>query len=587
VYGRAFRWVWEAARLEFLATVLAQVLGAVALGIGLLAGRSVVERLTDTNGDESLRSFVPAVLVLGVALLVSGLATVATSEARVLISELVSRQLQSEIIEIAGSVDYEQYETQDFHDLLDRATTQGVQSSLQLVYDTLAIANTIATSVVLIGVVATTVPEILPGLALVALPFLLAARASGNLAFRTLYDLTPDDRLRIYLYSALRGVREARELRVFELQSTLHGRWKTLYASRLARIRRLAMRRTLLNGLATAAGAALVAAVLLVTVDAALDGRVTLADAAVAIVALQQLSGRVRGATSSAGSLRRSVLFLDDFERFRSFRRPQAADVHRAEPRDLETLRVEGLSFTYPGTDREVLHDIDLELRRGEVVALVGVSGSGKSTLAHLVAGLYRPTSGRITWDGVDITTLSPRDYWRSVTAVFQDFARYQLTAHENVTMSDHRRADDLAAAQVAARRAGIEAAIDALPAGWQTMMSRAFEGGADLSVGQWQRIAVARAFFRDATLLLFDEPASALDPLAEQDLYRRIEELCGSGTVLLVSHRFSTVRLAQRIYVMADGRIVEHGTHGELMAKRGHYAQLFEAQAAGYLRSV
>jgi ATP-binding cassette subfamily B protein len=174
--------------------------------------------------------------------------------------------------------------------------------------------------------------------------------------------------------------------------------------------------------------------------------------------------------------------------------------------------------------------------------------------------------------------------YWPSVAAVFQDFVRYELTARENVALSDHSRLDDHAAVRAASTRAGIEQAIDRLPRGYETMMSRAYDGGADLSVGQWQRLAVARAFFREAPLLVLDEPAAALDAVAEQRLYERLVELCQSRSVLLISHRFSTVRLADRICLLQDGRIAEQGTHAELMALGGQYAELFNLQASSYL---
>jgi ATP-binding cassette subfamily B protein len=364
----------------------------------------------------------------------------------------------------------------------------------------------------------------------------------------------------------------------------LEDRWDRLYDERVGRLRALALRQSLLHGLAALIGAMLVSGVLLVLVDAAIDGRITLADAAVAIVALQQLTGRLRSAASASGSLRQSTLFLDDFERFR---RLGPAHVASGEPPAVPTdarIVVDHVSFCYPGTDVLVLDDVSLELRPGEIVALVGLSGSGKTTLAHLVAGLYRPTKGRILIGGVDATTIARDRYWQSVAVVFQDFVRYQLTARENIAMSDRSRLDDLRAVVDAADRAGIEQVLRRLPDGYETMMSRAYEGGADLSIGEWQRVAVARAFFRETPLLILDEPAAALDALAEQRLYERLEELCRDRSVLLISHRFSTVRMADRICVLEHGRMIEQGTHAELMALEGRYAELFTLQAKGYL---
>jgi ATP-binding cassette, subfamily B, bacterial len=581
----AGRFVWRAARGVFLLSLAAEVVGALGLGGVLLFGRQLVSQITGEPPVDTLGEVLPATLGLGASLIVSGLSVVVVRQSRWLVAEQVTRHVQEEIIAVSTSIDYEVYERQDFHDHLNRANTQAAESSYELVYAVLNLTNLLATSVVVVGVLIGSVPEVLGVLVLIALPAILAARASARLAFQTTYELTPNDRLRYYLYRALTGRAEARELRVFGLGDVLRRRWDALYDERMRRIRALVRRDVLFNGIAALIGAVLVAGVLLVLVQAAVDGRIDLGDAAVAIVALQQLTTRLRSAASTSGSLRQSTLFLADFDSFR--RRRSGSGSPEQGPPDLPRghLAVENVSFRYPGTDAVVLDDVTLDIAPGEIVALVGVSGSGKTTLAHLVAGLYQPTAGRITFGGVDIAAIPQPEYWRSVAAVFQDFVRYELTARENVAMSDHVRADDLAAVEAAARRAGIDGALERLGSGYETMLSRAYESGADLSVGQWQRVAVARAFFREAPLLILDEPAAALDAIAEQRLYQRLVELCASRSVLLISHRFSTVRLADRICVMHEGRIVEQGTHGELMALAGRYAEMFTVQASGYVQ--
>jgi len=295
------------------------------------------------------------------------------------------------------------------------------------------------------------------------------------------------------------------------------------------------------------------------------------------------LSGRIRAASASAGSLRQSALFLDEFERFQELHSASPAAPAVADPVAAGVLNIDEVSFSYPGTEPLVLDNVSLQIAPGEIVALVGESGSGKTTLAHLVAGLYWPTDGSISYGTQDIRDIGRARWWRSVATVFQDFSRYELSARENIAMSDRTRADDLEAVRSAAQRANIADELGALAAGYDTMLSRSYEGGVDLSVGQWQRVAVARAFFRDAPLLILDEPAAALDARAEQVLHERVEELCQDRSALIISHRFSTVRLADRICVMSQGRIVESGTHPELMDLGGQYAELFNLQARGY----
>lgn len=580
----AIRWVLAAARREFLVTLGAQLIGSIALAVVLLCGRSLAASMTGSTPPESVRSVLPVVLCLGGALFISGLSVVINHEARFVVGELVTRHLETEIIDIAGSVDYERFEEQRFNDLLDRAGEEGAGSAEQLVYDLLSLISSLATSAAMLVVLATTVPSILPVLVLVAIPFVLAARASAQLAFKTSYELTASDRLRYSLFNALVGPSEGKEVRVFGLHQPLSRRWSLLFSDRTERLRRVASRRTLLNGAASLAASALIAGLLVVIVAAAIDDRVTLADAAIAIVALQQIAARIRSTSATSGSLREAALFLADFDEFRSLRQPDRRPSDTAPLPSFSALRVENVTFRYPGTETTVLNDVDLELQQGEIVALVGVSGSGKTTLAHLIAGLYEPTTGRITWDGLDIKDISRPTYWRSLAVVYQDYVEYELTARENVGISDYQRLGDIDSIRAAAKRAGVDDALERLPSGYETMLSRSYDDGATLSQGEWQRVAVARAFFRDAPLLILDEPASALDPIAEKQLYERLVELCTDRSAILISHRFSTVRMANRIYVLHDGRVVEHGSHAELMAIDGAYANLFRVQAAGYL---
>jgi ATP-binding cassette subfamily B protein len=583
VAGEAVHFVWQAARREFVISLVAEGVGALGLVGVLLFGRQLVSELTGDPPADSLADVLPATAGLALSLLMSGLAMVFVRQMRWLLAERVTRRIQEEVIEVSTSVDYELYEQQRFHDQLSRANARAAESSYQLVYDVLMLTNVLATSTAVIVVLVESVPEVLGALVVIALPLVLAARASARLAFRTTYELTPNDRLRSYLYRALTGKPEARELRVFGIATMLRRRWGALYDERMDRLHRLVRREVVFNGLASVCAALLVAAVLLMLVAAAIDGQIGLGDAAVAVVALQQLTSRVRSAASASGSLSESLLFLHDFEEFRRLR----VDAGRPTPdadRPGGPLVVDRVSFRYPGQDRLVLDDVSLELAPGEIVALVGVSGSGKTTLAHLAAGLYRPTVGRITFGGTDVASIPREEYWRSVSAVFQDFVRYELTARENVAISDRVRAGDAASVAAAAQRAGIDGVLCGLADGYETMLSRAYDGGADLSVGQWQRVAMARAFFREAPMLILDEPAAALDAVEEQRLYERLVELCESRTVLLISHRFSTVRMADRICVMHEGRIAEAGTHRELMALRGRYHELFSLQAQGYL---
>jgi ATP-binding cassette subfamily B protein len=268
---------------------------------------------------------------------------------------------------------------------------------------------------------------------------------------------------------------------------------------------------------------------------------------------------------------------------------PVAAGRHRVETMPAREVRFESVSFRYPGSEVDVLRDLDLTIHAHEALALVGVNGAGKSTLVKLLGGVYKPTTGRITVDGVDLAELDLSAWQRRIAAVVQDFLRFPLSVTDNVVFGAVERADDEVALVKVARESGIDDVVRRLPAGWDTVLDKTFDGGVDLSGGEWQRIALARALFAvhaGAGVLVLDEPAAALDVRAEAELVERYLELTSGVASLIISHRFSVVRDADRICVLADGRITEDGTHEQLLDRGGTYATLFRLQAERYLTS-
>jgi ATP-binding cassette subfamily B protein len=248
------------------------------------------------------------------------------------------------------------------------------------------------------------------------------------------------------------------------------------------------------------------------------------------------------------------------------------------------TVRFEAVSFIYPGSERLVLDRIDLALHPGERLALVGENGAGKSTLAKLLLGLYSPTSGRITVNGTDLNEIDPSHWRAQVAAVFQDFVRYELTVRENITYGDLQRLEDEDILLAAAIRSGADQVIAALPGGYTTVLGKSYEEeGQDLSTGQWQKLAIARAYFRDASVLVLDEPTAALDARGEVEVYRRFRDMAEGKSVLLISHRLGSARLADRIVVLEEGRVVEEGRHADLLRRNGRYAEMYSIQASWY----
>jgi ATP-binding cassette, subfamily B, bacterial len=391
------------------------------------------------------------------------------------------------------------------------------------------------------------------------------------------------NRRREYWRSLLTQRGPAAEVRLFGLDGYIVAAWRRLTEPALAETAAARRRHTAVGLWITVAMTVTYSAVALVLILVAARGRLS-AGALVAylylleeyLVQLVNVSWRVRGLQQFLVELRHVPRFLALPGEERQTGRPAPAIV-------TDGLRFEGVSFTYPGAERSALSGIDLHLRPGERVAVVGENGAGKSTLARLLLGLHEPNAGRITVASVNLRDIAPAAWRVRVGAVFQEFVRYSFTARENIGFGRLEKLEDREAIREAARLSGAAAVIEALPEGYETLLGKEFAGGRDLSQGQWQKLAIARAYFRDAELLVLDEPASALDALAEREVYRQFLAVSAGKSVLLISHRLGSARLADRILFLHEGRIVEEGTHDALIAAAGRYAALYAMQAEWY----
>lgn len=572
----ALRLAWQADRRGLLVLVAVNA-GTSAADIGqlLLSGRAV-DAVVD--GD---RRTSPTGRLLAVGAL--GLAAAAGNGVRGAVggpvSQAVLRRAEGRILDVVAAMELADVEDPAFQDRLQRAF-MGAHRLSTLVGGALAVPHA---ALGLAGALATMTANDWP-----LAPLGIAGAVPRWLVMRTVKDPMAvlrsrgrDGRESAIIRHYLTGTNAAHELRVFDASPWLRTRHDRLAEeadqAQLA-IHRENARGNLLGALVGRASEAPAAARLVLRVT---RKEATVAEAVTGGLAARKLAGGFQRIVDAFGSLTRNASMAGDARHFAN--QLPAPGTGVSPPAGFGRIVVEDLCFTYPGRAEPVLDGVNLEINQGEVVALVGENGSGKTTLAKILCSLYRPGKGTIRWDDVDVAGCDPAGVRSRIAIVFQDFVRYpSLSAAENIGIGLPARIHDRAAIVDAARRAGAHDAIAGLPKGYDTVLSRQF-GGADLSTGQWQRVALARAFLRDAPLVVLDEPTAALDPRAERDLFETVASLYRSRSAVLISHRLSSVRFADRICVLAGGRITESGTHDELLGADGVYAELFELQARAY----
>lgn len=582
----AIRLAWAAGPRDLVISALLQVLIGLGTAAQLLVGRDVLTAfLSTTRGTHGLESLIPGLFLLGTLTVGVSFAGAALGEDQRLLGELVTSHVNRRLVSSACSAELVTFESSEFQDRLQRALASAGTRPFQLTTGLLRITGAALSAAAIAGALLLIEPALVVLLLFAWAPLWFATTASSRAFYAFAWRTTGAERVRAYLFHLLTGNAAAKELRAFGSARILADRYARLTEERTAELRRLIRRRLMLGLAGTIGSYGLTALIAGTLAYLALTGRVAPAGALASIPGVILLTQRLQYLSFGATSLYEGALFMEDLN---SFLKSEGEIEPGVSPDPLDPitrLTVEGVSFTYPGGSGPALDGVSLEIHRDEVVALVGENGSGKTTLAKLLCRLYSPDTGSIRWNGLDLADIGTARVRKSVAVLFQDFLRYLLSARENIGMGKVEHLEDLPAIRVAAEMAGADRFLRRLSDGYETMLASEFEGGVDLSGGQWQRVALARALMRDASLLILDEPTAAVDARAETEIFELIRRLGHGRATLLISHRFSTVMSADRIYVLRKGRVAEVGTHVQLMSNDGLYAELYRLQAKAFLQ--
>lgn len=493
------------------------------------------------------------------------------------------------VLEKALQLDLRHFENSETHDKLLRARREASSRPLSLVQQTLVVVRSALTLAGYAGLLIAFSPWAVFGLFLAAVPAFISEARFSQLAYQMLNRRSADARKQIYLEYLLTSDDHVKEVKLFELGPVILDRYKLIAGRLQAEDRRLSTRRTiwttLLSLLSTAAFYACYVAVALATIV----GRLSLGDMSLYLMAFRQGQSTFQVALTALGGMYEDNLYLTNLFEFLAIPTeqptPRSTILSPSLPSQQgEGIRFERVGFKYPDAQDWALRDISLTIPRGQSLALVGENGAGKTTFIKLLTRLYTPTEGRIFLDGVDLSEWAEADLRRRIGVIFQDFSQYQFIVRENVGFGSVRHLDDDARLWRAIDRAGARELVASLSGGLEAQLGRWFFEGAELSGGQWQKVALARAFMREeADVLVLDEPTAALDATAEHAVFERFRALARGRTSIIISHRFPTVRMADRILVLEHGRIIEQGTHAELVNAGRQYAKLFALQAEGY----
>ena len=584
--SKALALVWTTSHALTVALAVLALVGGLLPGAVALVGKLIVDSVVLANRSGltiDRQSAINYVCLEAVAIVLLAASQKGLVVCQSLLRVLLAQRVNELILEKALTLDLAHFEDSEFYDKMSQARSQASSRPLSLITRTFGLCQSALTLLTFSGLLWRFSGWAVLVLIVAAIPSFIAETRFSEHAFRLFRWRSPETRQQHYLETLLAREDYAKEVQLYQLGAVLLQRYRDIFNLLYQEDRNLTIKKGwwgyLLGLLSTVAFYTAYAWIVI----EAIAGVITLGEMTMYLVVFRQGQSTFASALTSIGGMYEDNLYLANLYEFLEQPMPQSQGrITRGTIQ--EGIRFENVSFSYPGSQQPVLNNISLHLPLGEKLAIVGENGSGKTTLIKLLTNLYTPTSGRILLDGVDLNDWDVDVLRRRIGVIFQNFVQYQFTVGENVGVGDVEHLDDRQEWDIAANKGMAKPFIDVLPQGFDTQLGKWFKGGQELSGGQWQKIALARAFMRsDADILILDEPTAAMDAEAEMNIFNHFRALTQDRMVVLISHRFSTVRMADKIIVMANGQIIEQGSHEQLLEADGRYAHLFSLQAAGY----
>jgi ATP-binding cassette, subfamily B, bacterial len=586
---RAVNLIWRSDRgwtaIHLAVTTIQSLLPFALIYIAKLIIDDIALSLNLPNKNQVFDRILFLLVDAGIIMLLTSISNVIVQISSATLSQRVTDRVQKILYKKASEIDLESYQSPEHQDILERAKWEAPHRPTQMLNNLTAGSQSVISLLAIAGLLISLHWGLICVLSLAAIPTIAVRFQQSKVMYKWHRHQTEIERKANYLGHVLLGDSSAKEIRLYNLGDMLIQRFERirqkLFREKIDIITRQAIARSIAQG---CTGIIMLGTYGFI-IHQTIYGKFKLGDLVLYTQVFQRAQGAIQNSIGSLSSLHENNLFLTDLFEFLALKPTIVPPTHpKLVPRPIqEGIVFQDVSFQYRNSARKAIDRVNLTIAPGEIIALVGANGSGKTTLAKLLCRLYDPTEGSITLDGIELQDFSIADLRRQIGAIFQDFTCYQLTVADNIWLGNIELPLTTERIAQAARQSGADETIENLPQGYETLLGKWFKGGEELSGGQWQKIALARAFLRDAQLVVLDEPTSAMDANAEEEVFRRFRDLMRDRSALLITHRLATVKMADRIYVMEQGAIVESGTHDRLMALGGTYAHLFETQAKNY----